>query len=434
MEEVSLRELVEILLKRKKLIAILTAVAIVVSGILSFLVLEPVYEAKTILMASGINSKAQVQSEIQGVEQLLDNMSQYPQMSIEAYKEQINNPQILDQTIKELALEEQDINRVHLRNMITLNTIKDTNLITISVKNKDKVLAANIANTVAKKFTIYVSEIAKNQADKSSNYIKTQLEVEKENLDKALVEYKNYLSQPKGLTELQKEVDSKTDLITKYKTDLLNAEIEERKITASLDAANRELKNTLEKVVLNKSIADDPLLTQYASGKDGKTTEEILNINLRSEEINEVYTNLKSQANDFEIKLSEIKSEKQALASAIEATGNELETLQADLAEKQHQDDIIKQKVDFAKSTYEAFLNKYEETRIIKSSDIGEASIIIVSPAVEPLLPTGPRKMLNIAVAAVLGLMIGVFIAFFKEYWQTSDPKKNVVTNNVHPL
>jgi uncharacterized protein involved in exopolysaccharide biosynthesis len=250
------------------------------------------------------------------------------------------------------------------------------------------------------------------------------LEVEKKNLDEALLEYKNYLSQPKGLIELQKEVDSKTDLITQYKTDLLNADIEEKKITAALDAANKELESTKEIIVLNKSIADDPLLTQYATDKNDKTTEEVLNINLQSEHINGVYISLKSQVNDYGIKLSEIKAEKQALAKAIETTGNELETLQADLAEKQHQDNIIKQKVDFTRSTYEAFLNKYEETRILKSSDIGEASIIIVSPAVEPLSPVGPRKMMNIAIAAVLGLMLSVFTAFFMEYWKTSSLQK----------
>lgn len=429
-EEISLRELIEILLKGKKLVAIVTAVAIIASGIISFLVLDPVYEAKTILMASGINSKTQSQNGGQNIEELLDNMSQYPQMSLEAYKEQIKNPQILDQVIEELNLGEKAITRISLRNMITLNTIQNTNLITISVKNNDPALAADIANTVAKKFTAHITEIAKSQADKSSNYIKTQMEIEKENLDAALLEYKNYLSQPKGLLELQKEVNSKTDLITQYKNDLLNTEIEERRVIASLTAAKEKLANTSEKIILRKTIADDPLLSQYAESKVGNTADGVLNIELESEELNSIYINLKNEVNNYEIKLSDIKAQKQALVQAIETTGSELESLQAELADKQHQDNIMKQKVEFAQSTYEAFLNKYEETRILKSSDIGEASIIITSPAVEPLSPIGPRKMLNMAIAAVLGVMIGVFAAFFREYWKTSgdEMKKSSIT------
>jgi len=424
-EEITLRELIEILLKGKKLIAIITVVAIVASGILSFLILDPVYEAKTILIASGVNAKVQTQSQSQGIEELLDTMSRYPQMSIETYKEQISNPHILNQVIQELNLEEKGINRVQLRDMLSLSTIKDTNLITIAVKHSDPVLAADIANTVAKKFTAHISDIAKAQADKSSNYIKTQMDIEKENLDAALLEYKNYLAQPKGLLELQKEVNSKTDLITQYKNDLLNAEIEEKKITASLEAAKKELANTPERITLKKSIADDPLLTQYAENKNDNTIKDVLNIDLESEELNNLYINLKNQVNNYEIQLSQIRAQKEALSKAIEETANELETLQVELAEKQHQDNIMKQKVEFAQSTYEAFLNKYEETRILKSSDIGEASIIISSPAVEPLTPVGPRKMLNMAIAAVLGLMIGVFAVFFKEYWTSTSSTDN---------
>ena len=441
-EEISLRELIEILLKGKKLIAVITVIAIVLTCVVNFLVLDPVYEARAILVASSLNSKNQNQSASQGIEELnsknqnqsasqgieelLDSISQYPQLSLEAYKEQIKNPQILDQVIEELNLDEKDINRVNLRDMITLNTIQNTNLITISVKNSDPALAADIANTVAKKFTAHITEIAKSQADKSSNYIKTQMEIEKENLDAALLEYKNYLAQPKGLLELQKEVDSKTDLITQYKNDLLNTEIEENKIIASLEAAKRELANTSEKIILKKTIADDTLLSQYIGEKGNSSIGDVLNIDLESEEINEVYTYLKNQISDLEIKLSEIRAQKEALSKAIETTANELEVLQVELAEKQHQDRIMKQKVDFAQSTYEAFLNKYEETRILKSSDIGEASIIIASPAVEPLTPVGPKKMLNMAIAAVLGLMIGVIVVFFKEYWQKSG---NAINN-----
>ncbi len=433
MEEISLRELIEILIKRKKLIAILTTLVIFITGIINFVFLTPVYEAKTILMASGMNTKPQAQPEVKGVEELLENMSSYPQMSVEAYKEQIKNPQILNQTIAELGLDKQGIDRVNLRDMITLNTLKDTNLITISVKHTDKILAANIANTVARKFTEHISEMAKSQADKSSNYIRTQMEVEKTNLDQALLEYKNYLSLPKGLVELQKEVDSKTDLITQYKTDLLNAGVEEEKLKASLDSANVEMKKTSEKTVLRKSIVDDSFLTQYMQSKGNKLNEDILNIKLESEERNDVFIYLKNQVNDLNIKLSAVRAEKQALTKAIEATGLELESLQTNLAEKQHQDNIITQKVEFARSTYEAFLKKYEETRILKSSDIGEASIIMVSPAVEPLTPVGPRKMVNTAIAAVMGLLLGISAAFFKEYWQASTVKNtgNSLTNSV---
>lgn len=433
MEEISLRELIEILLKGKKLIALITTAAIAVSGIISFLVLKPVYEGKVVLMASGINNKQQSVSQTEGVEAFLDTFSQYQysQMSIETYKQQINNPQVLQQTIDELNLDKLGITRIGLKNMVTLETIKDTNLITVTVKYSDRKLAADIANTIANKFTNFVSEKAKEQTTKSSNYIKQQMDVEKENLDKVLLEYKTYLSQPRGLNELQKELDSKLELITQYKTDLMNAGVEEQKIRASLAAAEKQLQNTPQKITVKRSLLDEPYISQALEDKTGKSSQDLFGIRVEAEEVNDSYIQLKSLVSNLSIELAEVMAQKNNLEKEISILQQELESLQGDLAVRQHEDMIMQEKVKFAQDTYNAFLEKYEETRIASSSAIGEAAIILVSPAVEPLQPVAPNKKMNIAVAGVLGLMLGVFAAFFKEYWQTSDPQKNAGVNSV---
>ncbi len=426
MEEISLRELIEILLKKKILIIAITTIAIIAAGVFSFFVLDPVYQAKTILMASGMNVKTTSSTEAKGIDDLLDNISKYPQMSIEAYKEQIRNPQILDQVIYELNLADREVNRVALKNMIELSTIKDTNLITITIQNKDRLLATSIANTLAKRFTVHISELAKTQAEKSSNYVKTQMEIEKEKLDEVLVEYKEYLSQPQGIDELKNEIASKTSLITEYKAGLITLEVELKKVIASLASNKKALDELNDKIILKKSILDDTLISDIAKEKLSGGIDALSNITVESEEKNEVYQLLKSTIILEEAQQTSLKTEKAAKEKAINEISEELEELQAKLADKQYEDNIIKQKVSFAQSTYESFFKKYEETRILKSSDIGEASIIIVSPAVEPLNPVGPNKKLNVAIAAVLGLMIGVFLAFFTEYWKSSG-KQTIV-------
>lgn len=419
MEEISLRELIQILINQKKLIAVITIVSIIFSVVFSFFIMSPVYEGKAILMASGINNRQQVIQQPEGVERFLDTLSQYQysQMSIETYKEQINNPQILQQTIDELKLEERNITRRDLKEMINLGTIKDTNLITITIEYSDKILARDIANTIAKKFTDFVSEKAKEQATKSSNYIKQQMDVEKKNLDQVLLEYKDYLSQPRGLNELQKELDSKLELITQYKTDLMNTNIEEQKIRASLSAAEGQLNSTPQKITVNRSLLDEPYVAQALKDSTGKDSKELFGVRVEAEEVNAAYTALKNIVSNLNVELANIIAQKSNLQKEISTLQKELETLQGDLAVRQHQDMIIQEKVKFTQETYNAFLEKYEETRIASSSAIGDSTIIIVSPAVEPLKPIAPNKKLNVAIAGVLGLMLGVFVAFFKEYW-----------------
>jgi len=62
-------------------------------------------------------------------------------------------------------------------------------------------------------------------------------------------------------------------------------------------------------------------------------------------------------------------------------------------------------------------MDKYEETRITQSGKIGENAVVISSEAMVPVRPVSPKKALNMAIASLLGLMIGTFVALFRAYW-----------------
>ena len=131
MEEISLRELIEILIKRKNLIAGITALAILISVVFSFFILKPTYEAEMILMASNASdSLSNNNIDTGNLENMLDAISQYPSMNIETYRQQITTPEVMDKTIKDLNLED-EYSIESLANKITLETIKDTQLIKI---------------------------------------------------------------------------------------------------------------------------------------------------------------------------------------------------------------------------------------------------------------------------------------------------------------
>lgn len=417
-EEISLREMIEALLNGWKIIAIITAICVAISGVYSFYILEPTYEAKATLMASMATDRlTNAQNDSEDVEGILDSISTYPVMTIQTYKEQIKNAKILQKTIEQLGLDKEVFTIRSLRNSIELENIKDTNLIAVKVTNNNPKLAADIANTVAKNFTIFISDMAKDKASKSSRFIENQLEVEKQKLDDALLELKQFLAQPRGVDELEAETTSKLEMLTKYKTQLVEKQIELNKQKSALATATEELQETPEKLVTNKSLASDPLLSQSAS-QSGLKLEETSNILMEEEEINPLYLKLKNDIAETKVIISGLTNEINNIKDSINKAQKEMETLQVELAEKTHQDKLVQRKVSLAQGTYEAFLNKYEETRIAESSEIGESSILIVGGAVAPQYPTGPKKMLNLAIATVLGLMLGTFIAFFKEYWE----------------
>ena len=57
MEEIELRELIEILIDGRKTIAIITVISILIAAIFSFVIIKPTYEAKMLLMTSNMGGE-----------------------------------------------------------------------------------------------------------------------------------------------------------------------------------------------------------------------------------------------------------------------------------------------------------------------------------------------------------------------------------------
>jgi uncharacterized protein involved in exopolysaccharide biosynthesis len=425
--EITLRDIIQVLLNGWRLIAIITAICLLFSGIFSFFIQEPVYEAKTILMASFATEKLTVlQNNPEDVAGILDTISAYPTMTIQTYKEQIKSSKILQQVIDKMELGKYGINRGMLREMVALETIKDTNLIAVKLTHKDPQLAADIANTLTNVFIESITYMTRQQASKSSQFLKGQLEVEKKNLDEVTIELKEYLSQPRGANELRQEFDSKLLMLTTFKTQLVEKEVELNKAKAALVASEIELRSTPQLIVTKKSVGQDSLLNQVVADANGTSIKDAAQITMESQEINEGYISLKTKVSDYKIATSELSGEIDMIKIKINTTQKELENMQAELADKEYKQALVQRKVELSQGTYDTFLNKYEEIRIAESTEVGDSTINIISHAVTPEGPTGSSKMRNLAIAGALGIMVGVFVAFFKYYWQTSGKQIKV--------
>jgi succinoglycan biosynthesis transport protein ExoP len=426
-EEISLRELIETMLNGKWIIAAITAIAVLTAGIFSFFLIEPTYEARTTLMVSATAPKP-TETETNGVETLLESLSKYPQMTMETYRTQVTNPYIIREVINELNLDPEKYTVESLSDSISVEAIKDTNLIRIMIKDKDPKLAADIANSVSNKFVAYLSETVKQQLSRSSQFIKEQMDAEKLNLDQITAEYKEFISQPRGVNELTEEVTSRIKLLTDFKTEMVNLEVSKANLETSIAAIQKELSEQPRTLTTSKSVTDDPLMQDLINEQTGGSTLSTAGLKMESEEINPIYVSLMQSLTDNRIQLAQTNTELSSLEQKIRITQSQLETLQAELAEKQIEQERLQRQLDLAKKNYNNFLETYQETRITQSAQIGEANIMVVAPAYTPEAPVAPRKMLNMAIAAVLGVMMGMFIVFFMEYWRTSTPKQLTIS------
>lgn len=146
-EEIDLRELIQIILRKWWLIIIIT----VISGIGAYLVtsfyIEPVYESSTSLFIG------KEQNEIAGIS-IAD--LQVGNKLIVDYREIAQTRMIAQAIIDELNL---NMNINTFRQNISINNVKDSRLFTIKFQHSNPQLAADIANAVAKELSIKVSDI-----------------------------------------------------------------------------------------------------------------------------------------------------------------------------------------------------------------------------------------------------------------------------------
>jgi uncharacterized protein involved in exopolysaccharide biosynthesis len=218
--------------------------------------------------------------------------------------------------------------------------------------------------------------------------------------------------------EMQAEIDSRLLFVTDYTMQYIQKEVEEKAKRAALETLQQELAQTEKILVTKKSLSEDAFLNNVISEATGQSTLQTGQVMMENQEINPNYLALENSISILRSELAMLASERQNIKSQIDRNSAELEKLQAELAEKQHQENILKRNVDLAQQTYDAFYSKYEEVRITQSSQVGEASIVVATPAAEPSVPVSPNKRLNIAVAGVLGLMVSVFVVFIKDYWE----------------
>jgi uncharacterized protein involved in exopolysaccharide biosynthesis len=78
----------------------------------------------------------------------------------------------------------------------------------------------------------------------------------------------------------------------------------------------------------------------------------------------------------------------------------------------------LQRQVDLRQEVYQTLRREYEVARIEEVNDT--PVLTVVDPAVPPAEPSSPRRIRMSLVAAVLGLLLGVTLAFLREYLNRS--------------
>lgn len=145
-ETISLREIYSILKNRIRLILAITIVIMIITALISYYFITPIYQTSTQLLIS------QKQSEVIVDSQSIDIDLQL----VGTYSEIIKSPIILDQVISQLDL---DMSYQEMEEKVNVEFAENSQLLNIFVTDPDPAVAVGITNKIAEVFETEIMEL-----------------------------------------------------------------------------------------------------------------------------------------------------------------------------------------------------------------------------------------------------------------------------------
>lgn len=392
-EQISISDMINILIKRKKLIA-LTIVGFLILGLLSsFIFTKQKYLSEIVLEINNIESPV-VQAPVgksSAVYNVLESITHAGDMDFNAYIKELTSDEVIKNTIKELKLEDK-YTLGTLKSDLSISADPEIKNIDLRFVSKDPEQGATILNVLSSNFSDHITDISRKNSLQTLDIIEKQMKIEKEKYAESLKEYKGAMKGNSSALELELEIEGVYGQLTAYKLGLNDLEIKREGVLAALEKSNS------------------------SPGDSG-------NMILRPGE-KDAFIYLDSSKKVLELDLAETEARLKSTQETIDRLKENVKTLEIDYQDVEFAESVIRQKVDLTKQSYEVFAQKYQELNMTSSIDVGGISINTISGTPTSGSPVGTRKVIKLAVFLVLGVMTGIILAFLKEYIDMIKTKK----------
>ena len=408
-QEVDLRDYIRVIKKRKKTILLLFLIAVVASAVVSFL-LPPVFEARLALKIGNIIDVDTLEKEL--IESPI------------AASQFLGGPQILIETMKELKL---PYTLEEFGKKILIEPVRETeDLVQIKVDANDPGEVVNIANYLGTKLLERHKEIKKLYENKEE--ILARYDEQIRDVGQELAEIgTGKVEILAGYEEQIKEINDELDEINNSKVEILAGYDE------NIQSANNRL--TLLGNEIDNLKKEKVGLEKAAEALSGEIKERMKRPEAISDaEASVLVGRLESIENRWEGYSIDISGKEQRYANLIEKLGGiQLEKTGFEKTKDQRYDALsgelrrIEQEKVKSKGTkeqrYDALVvqlrqAQMEKTKLERIDPVKMYATEILVASEEPRIPIRPNKLLNVLVAAVVGLIVGLGLAFSLEYFE----------------
>lgn len=401
-DEVDLRQYIEVLWHGKWLILAVTLCAMISAALVSVFVLNPVYESSVMFTVS-LPQEAQDSIKDPVIASILGGTPQ-AQMRL------LQDPEVLERAAKSLG--DGSLTAAALADKVSAKVVGDVGkgdrLVEITVKSSAPEDAQALAKAIIESYEQYLSELVASRLAWRKQVVSKAL-ADQEAIASDKVEKLERLVQDSGGSDLiTEEIDAKTAALANYRWEFGQLTTEARAATEALKVLEQQLAAIPHTVRLGWSSG-----AADASQSPGSAAYTIT-------QVNPAYTSLLEEVSRKRADLADIQARLTAAREAIPVLEADISRLKAELVRQKAVEEALESALNDAQSRSIELAAELQNLGGQDAAAIVGAAIGVVAPAALPTRPSGPRKALNVAMAGVLGLMVSVFGVFIMHYWRST--------------
>ena len=307
---------------------------------------------------------------------------------------------------------------------VTIEPIRNSRLVDVSIEAMNPVLGAKMANELVRAYIDQNLEAKLVAAKDAVRWLGERIQEERRKVEAAESALLKYKERHQIITDFSSDAEK----ITAQKLAQLNTQVVEAE-SARVEAETRytqamaldnnpDMLDSIPEVLKNELVQEIKKMEvnlynrmSELSKKYGRMHPQMLAIEselaeLKKRKALEVKRVINSLRNQYKLAVAKEESLKRALAQQKKESLN--------MNKKAVQYGVLQRQAESARQMYEMLIKRFKETSLTEEMKTG--NIRIVDRAEVPLLPVKPRKKLNLLLALVVGLTLGVGLAFFLEY------------------
>jgi uncharacterized protein involved in exopolysaccharide biosynthesis len=304
---------------------------------------------------------------------------------------------------------------------LVVQPIKNTRLVTVSFENPDRNLAAEVANAVANGYVKYNVDLKHKMAQEAATWLQEQVGGLVAKADRSAAALQAYQAKA-DLLGIQEQRQIVTQKIIAYDKGHLEAQNLRHAAEAKLREITRILKDPAAAEALF-TVIDDPMLRKLKGEASDLLTErsklremyrskhpDLIQIEAQIKHVNE---RIREEVGKLRQAVENEYQVAKAREASVAASLNELRRDAQQLVSKEARALALQREKDSSEELLATVMKRMKETGL--TTGLESTNVRVIEPATPPPFPARPRKFLIRTLSVVLGLGLGIGLAFVAE-------------------